>query len=104
MQQALIAIDDIPEQGTVTVDFFGREVLVYLADGTPRATANVCTHLGGPLERCGSKLVCAWHGATFNVTTGDRLSGPAPRDSRLMHLPTKVIDGKLTYVWNDREP
>jgi nitrite reductase/ring-hydroxylating ferredoxin subunit len=103
MQQPLIAVEDIPEEGTVTVDFFGREVLVYLAEGTPRATANVCTHLAGPLERCGNELVCAWHGATFDVATGGRRSGPARRDSRLMHLPTKVIDGKLTYVWNDRE-
>jgi nitrite reductase/ring-hydroxylating ferredoxin subunit len=102
MQQPLIAVDDIPEAGTVTVEFFGREVLVYLADGTPRATANVCTHLGGPLERCGNELVCAWHGATFDVATGGRVSGPARADSRLMHLPTTVIDGKLTYVWNDR--
>jgi nitrite reductase/ring-hydroxylating ferredoxin subunit len=101
MQQPLIAVDDIPEDGTVTVDFFGREVLVYLADGTPRATANVCSHLGGPLERCENELVCAWHGATFDVATGRRRSGPAAPDSRLMHLPTRVVDGMLTYIWND---
>ena len=101
MQQPLIAVDAIPENGAVNVDFFGREVLVYLVDGTPRATANVCTHLGGPVERCGNELVCAWHGATFDVATGTRGSGPARAGSRLMHLPTKVIDGKLSYVWND---
>ena len=52
MEQPLLALTEIPDEGSVTVDFFGREVLVYLVDGQPRATANVCSHLGGPLERC----------------------------------------------------
>lgn len=101
MEQPLIAVDDIPAEGTVTVDFFGREVLVHLAEGVPRATANVCPHLGGPLKSCGKELVCQWHGATFEAATGNRLSGPARPNSRLMHLPTRIIGGKLTYVWND---
>ena len=101
MEQPLIAVDDIPEDGAVTVDFFGREVLVYRVDGIPRATANVCPHLGGPLERCGNEFVCGWHGATFTVADGRRQSGPAAGDSRLMRLPTKIVDGSLTYVWAD---
>jgi len=101
MEHPIIDIGDIPREGTTTVDFFGREALVYQVDGAPRATANVCPHLGGPLEACGHELVCAWHGARFDLSTGDRLSGPARPGSRLMHLPTKVIDNKLTYVWKD---
>ena len=101
MEQPLIALTEIPDDGTVTIDFFGREVLVSKIDGEPRATANVCTHLGGPLERCGDQLICAWHGATFDLATGNRLSGPARPESRLMHLPTKIVDGTLTYVWNE---
>ncbi len=101
MEQPLIAVDDIPDEGAVTVDFFGREVLVYNVDGLPRATANVCTHLGGPLQRCDGGFVCAWHGATFDGASGARLSGPAAPGSRLMTLPTRVVDGVLTYVWPD---
>ncbi|MCU1344022.1 MAG: hypothetical protein JWL70_288 [Acidimicrobiia bacterium] len=100
MEQPLIATDQIPDEGAVTVGFFGREVLVYMVDGSPQATANVCTHLGGPLEHCGSELKCSWHGATFDASSGARLSGPARPSTRLMHLPTKVVDGVLTYVWN----
>jgi len=103
MEQPLVAVDDIPQEGTLTIDFFGREVLVYRANGQPRATANVCTHLGGPLQSCGKELVCAWHGATFDLDTGTRVTGPARPSSRLMHLPTKVIDGTLIYVWRDQE-
>ena len=101
MEHPLIAVAEIPADGAATVDFFGREVLVYLVDGEPRASANVCSHLGGPLERCGSHFTCAWHGATFDVATGDRRSGPARQGSALMHLPTRVVDGTLTYVWKD---
>ena len=103
MEHPLVAVEDIPENGAITVDFFGREVLVYLVDGAPRATANVCTHLGGPLEACGREFVCAWHGATFELATGARRSGPARADTTLMHLPTKIVDGELRYVWTDAD-
>ena len=49
MREALIPSGDIPQDGTVTVDLNGREVLVMLLDGKPRAYANVCLHHGGPL-------------------------------------------------------
>ena len=98
MQQPLVPVTDIPDEGALSVDFFGRDVLVLKVDGRPQAVANVCTHLGGPLERCGETLVCAWHGAEYSVGTGARISGPGP-DSRLMRLPTKVVDGVLTYVY-----
>ena len=65
----------------------------------PQAVANVCSHLGGPLERCGDRLVCAWHNAEFDAGTGERLSGPARPETRLMILPTRIINGVLTYVW-----
>lgn len=101
MQRPLIPVDEIPEEGTTTVEFFGREVLVYRVRGVPRASVNVCPHLGGPLEQCGATFVCGWHGATFAVETGARQSGPARQGARLMRLPTRVIDKTLTYVWDD---
>lgn len=101
MEHPLIDVSAIPADGAVVVDFFGREVLVYRVDGEPRASANVCPHLGGPLELCGSAFACAWHGATFDVESGRRQSGPAREGTALMHLPTRVVDGKLTYIWKD---
>lgn len=47
MREQLIRIDDIPPTGTVTVDLLGREVLVMLLNGRPRAYVNVCMHHGG---------------------------------------------------------
>ena len=53
MKVPLCRIDEIPDEGTKTVGFFGREVLVLKVDGAPKAIANVCMHLGGPLQREG---------------------------------------------------
>jgi len=101
MKAPLCAVTDIPTEGTKEVDFFGRSVLVYLVDGQPRAIANVCLHLGGPLQRDGDKFVCSWHGAEYACVDGRRLAGPVRQDARLMTLPTRVEDGVLTYVYGE---
>ena len=101
MKFPLCPVSEIPEEGAATVDFFGREVLVMKVDGQPKAIANVCMHLGGPLQREGDKLVCAWHGAEFGCADGRRLKGPARFDARLMTIPTRIEDGVLTYVYGE---
>ena len=98
MEQPLIAVDDVPDTGTVRADFFGRQVLVTEVEGRPRVYLDSCPHLGGPLERKDDKLVCAWHMAEFGLD-GRCLRGPARVDSRAIVLPTRVIDGVVTYVY-----
>src|SRR5690242_15180655 len=101
MKVALCKVDDIPEEGARTVEFFGREVLVLKVEGKPTAIMNTCMHLGGPLHRDGEKLVCGWHGAEFDCADGRRLKGPARAETRLMFLPTRVEDGTLHYVYGE---
>lgn len=101
MKQPLCKVDEIPDSGSKKVDFFGREVLVYKSGGKPRALVNTCLHLGGPLEKQGDKLVCAWHGAEYACHDGKHLAGPGRRQSRLMFLPTRVEAGVLTYVYGE---
>ena len=101
MKVPLCRVDEIPEQGAKTVDFFGREVLALRVDGRAKAVMNVCLHLGGPLSREGDKLVCAWHGAEWACGTGRHLSGPGRPDGRLLMLPTRVDEGVLTYVYGE---
>jgi len=48
--------------------------------GTFHAIENECTHEGGPLGQGllrGDRVLCPWHGAEFDVTTGAVLSPPA---------------------------
>jgi nitrite reductase/ring-hydroxylating ferredoxin subunit len=101
MREPLIPMSDIPQEGTVTVSLYGRDVLVMLLDGKPRAYANVCLHHGGPLSLEGDTFVCEWHGSTFEARTGKAISGPVRPDARLMMLPTRVEDDILTYVYDE---
>ena len=45
MKVSLCKLEDIPNEGTKTLDFFGREVLVYKADGKPKAVLNLPVRL-----------------------------------------------------------
>jgi nitrite reductase/ring-hydroxylating ferredoxin subunit len=103
MKQPLIEVSDIPEEGTATADFMGREVLVTFLNGKPRAYLNLCMHHGGPLTLEGDTFTCDWHGSTFDARTGRALSGPVRPDARLIMLPTRVENGVLTYVYEERK-
>jgi nitrite reductase/ring-hydroxylating ferredoxin subunit len=101
MREHLIRVSDIPQDGTVTADLLGREVLVILLNGKPRAYLNVCMHHGGPLTLEDDTFTCDWHSSTFDVRTGRALSGPVRPDARLIMLPTRVENGVLTYVYEE---
>ena len=102
MKVDLVAVNDIPEEGTLEVPFFGRSLHVTKADRPADRVRERLMHFGGPLAPDGNgALQCAWHGARFDTQTGERIDGPAPRGSRLMRLSTVVEDGILKYVWAD---
>ena len=83
MKTPLCSLAEIPPDSAIKVDLFGREALIYLVEGRPRAIANVCTHIGGPLAQQGEQFVCAWHGARFSCRDGRKLDrGPAQRAQR----------------------
>ena len=101
MRHELCKIADVPRVGSKVVPFFGREVHVYRAGADVRAVANVCLHFGGPLECDGERFICPWHKASFDMTSGERVGGPAPQGSRLMVLSTNVEGDALYYVWGE---
>jgi nitrite reductase/ring-hydroxylating ferredoxin subunit len=64
----------------VTVN--GRTLGVYNVNGTFYAIDDTCTHRGASLSEgeCeGTVVVCPWHGAQFDLTSGSPLSPPATR-------------------------
>lgn len=101
MREPLISMTDIPSEGTVTVDLLGREVLVMMLNGRPRAYLNVCMHHGGTLSLEGDTFACTWHNSRYDARSGRALSGPVRPDARLIMLPTRVEDGVLTYVYEE---
>ncbi len=101
MKQEICKVAHIPQTGSLIAPFFGREVHVWRSGERIRAAANVCLHFGGPLDCKDGAFVCQWHGARFDMASGERLEGPAPKGSRLMFLSTRVEDGALNYVWGE---
>jgi len=101
LKHELCEIADVPATGSRVVPFFGREVHVYRVEDRIRAVANVCMHFGGPLECRDGRFTCLRHNAAFALASGMRLDGPAPKDSRLMFLSTRVEGDALNYVWGE---
>lgn len=76
----------------------GRDIAIYLVDGTYFATSNICTHAfallsDGWLEGC--TIECPLHNGRFDIRTGHALSSPVERD--LETFAVEVRDGAL-YV------
>ena len=64
------------------VDVKGKRIALFNVDGQFFAVDNTCTHKGGPLaegEISGHEVTCPWHGATFDVRTGEVVDLPAQR-------------------------
>jgi nitrite reductase/ring-hydroxylating ferredoxin subunit len=73
------------------VEAEGRSFALFNVSGTFYALDNNCTHVGGPLgegDLAGEVVTCPWHGAQFNVKTGEVLAPPARTGVR--SFPVKV--------------
>ena len=64
------------------VEVGGKKIAIFNVDGKYYAIDDTCTHRGGPLSEGGldgKEVTCPWHGAVFDVTTGEVLGPPAPK-------------------------
>ena len=64
------------------VDVRGKPIALFNVDGNFFAVDNMCTHRGGPLaegEISGHEVTCPWHGARFDVRTGNVAGPPAQK-------------------------
>ncbi|MBI2985676.1 MAG: non-heme iron oxygenase ferredoxin subunit [Deltaproteobacteria bacterium] len=71
----------VPGQGKM-VEVNGKKIALFNVEGAFYAIDDTCTHRGGPLSEGvldGKEVTCPWHGATFDVTTGEVLGPPAPK-------------------------
>jgi nitrite reductase/ring-hydroxylating ferredoxin subunit len=69
----------------------GRSIALFNVAGGFCAIDNDCSHVGGPLgegELAGEVVTCPWHGAKFNVKTGEVLGPPARKG--VQSFPVKV--------------
>ena len=102
----LIALDSIEDGGFAEVEALldgDAESLIVHRDGHDvRAWLNVCPHAGRRLDWAPGKflksreghLVCAAHGASFELARGDCVAGPCRGDS-LRAVAVEVRDGQV---------
>jgi nitrite reductase/ring-hydroxylating ferredoxin subunit len=71
---------DLAPGQAAAFDVEGNRIAVFNVNGALYALDDTCPHEGGPLSegQCdGSKVVCPWHDAAFDLKTGEVLSPPA---------------------------
>ncbi|XP_042287700.1 apoptosis-inducing factor 3 [Thunnus maccoyii] len=65
---------DLQDGQMLEVEVGHHSVLLTRSEGKYSAIGNQCTHYGAPLSKgfiSGNRVRCPWHGACFNVQTGD---------------------------------
>lgn len=79
--QKAATLSDLSSGNITAREINGIPVALYLVDGQPLATSDLCTHEECPLseegEITGDEVACLCHGSRFNVRTGAVLSAPA---------------------------
>lgn len=103
---ALIALDSIEDGGfaeiEALVDGDAESLIVHRNGANARAWLNVCPHAGRRLDWAPGKflkskeghLICAAHGASFELERGDCVAGPCRGDS-LRAVAVEVRDGQV---------
>lgn len=78
---AVAAADDVPPGWAIRVRIGSRTLAVANHEGTFYAMDDACSHAAGPLGDnrivSGCLLECPWHGARFDVRSGEVERGPA---------------------------
>ncbi|MFQ5960212.1 MAG: Rieske (2Fe-2S) protein [Candidatus Methylomirabilales bacterium] len=72
---------DIAAGTGILVELDGDRIALFNMNGTFYAIGDTCTHAGGPLsdgDLDGDVVTCPWHGAQFDVKTGEVVGPPAP--------------------------
>jgi len=89
---------EIPEGTMKKVMHGGQQVLLVNVKGKFYAIGNVCTHVGGPLDKGrldGHEVECPLHGSRFDVTTGLVKRGPAARPEPVYEVKVEGSEIKL---------
>jgi|SRR5207302_10340791 len=73
-------LGEIPAGLAKAVTVNGRKLALFKVGGSVYAIEDSCPHRGAPLSEgeCeGVELICPWHGARFDLTSGAHLCPPA---------------------------
>lgn len=102
--RVLCRVEDIPDAGAISVRVAsstgGFEIVLLRRGEDVFAYHNECPHQGRNLDYVPGKflirndsIICAAHGATFAVATGDCLGGPCR--TGLVRVPVRIEGGAV---------
>lgn len=98
MEQNVARVAEISEGKGKVVEVGKRKILIMNVEGEISALDSFCAYRGAPLVEgpvIEGTLLCPWHGATFDVTTGT--CSNAPEESVRVY-PVTVRNGQ---IWID---
>jgi 3-phenylpropionate/trans-cinnamate dioxygenase ferredoxin subunit len=73
-------LSELPPGKCKAVDVEGVKMVLVNSGGTIHALEDSCSHLGAPLSQgflAKTSITCEWHGASFDLKTGEALNAPA---------------------------
>jgi 3-phenylpropionate/trans-cinnamate dioxygenase ferredoxin subunit len=92
-----VPADDVPDESAAVLEVNGKEIALVRTGGQFYALQNECTHANYPIgegDLVGENVIeCPGHGSTFNIVTGEVISGPA--DEPLESYEVQVVDGMV---------
>ena len=97
---AFYRLDELDDPAAIQIEADGGPAILVRTGGTVALYRNRCPHDHRPLNRWPGKflradesaLLCGWHGAEFDLVTGECRAGPC-YGARLERLPVSVKDG-----------
>ena len=93
-----IPATQVPTETGVAVQVYNRQLALFRKeDGSIVACDDECPHAGAPLHNGivrGDELMCAWHGWTFDLETGET---PVNEHTPLHFYPVELRDG-IVYI------
>lgn len=113
--RALPMLDALPDGGLLEVeaeiDGVAESVILHRKGDTVHAWLNICPHAGRRLDWAPGKflmskdglLVCAAHGASFELHAGACVAGPCRGDA-LRAVAVDVVEGRVVVRGADERP
>ena len=96
METKVCTVDELHKGHMRLISVNGKSIVLANVNGLFYAFQQRCTHSGGPLDQGileGKKVTCPFHGAEFNIETGEMLDGPARGD--IATYPVIVKDNEV---------
>jgi nitrite reductase/ring-hydroxylating ferredoxin subunit len=92
----IASVDELEGKELAAFEVEGEQIAVANVDGSFHAFGDICPHRQcslGEGKLAGTVVTCPCHGSEFDVTSGDRLVGPAVRGVR--SYPVRVENDAL---------